>query len=355
MLASIQRIEKLTPIPNADRIETARVMGWDVVVKRGDFRPGDLCVYIEIDTLLPRTPWSEFLFKPDDGKTEYRLKTIKLRGQVSQGLVLPTDIFQQDVFPGVDVTELLGIKKYEKPLPKEMMVGGAQRAKGGFPSFIPKTDEVRIQSALELLDNLRGKPYSITLKVDGTSCTAFNWDGRFGVCSRNYELKDPTKNVTAWWRATLDKVRGWLGIRNKGRTNARTHNLDTYWKIAYEYRIMDWLPKGWAIQFEIAGPSIQKNPLGLDKITPFLFNVFDIENQEYVNPEDYPFDTHNFPFVSLLDSGSNFNLSLEELLDLAGKWKYPNGKNSEGIVVRSWDQTISFKVINNAYLLEHGE
>jgi len=136
-LASIQRIKNLEPIAGADAIEKATVLGWQLVVKKGEFAIGDLCVYCEIDSRLPDRPEFEFL-----KARGMRIRTVRLRGQISQGICFPLSILPvyTDVQEDTDVTELLDITKYEPPIPAQL----AGVAKGLFPSFIPKTDETRV-------------------------------------------------------------------------------------------------------------------------------------------------------------------------------------------------------------------
>jgi RNA ligase (TIGR02306 family) len=196
-LASIQTIAAAEPIPNADAIERLRILGWSVVGKRGEFRPGENVVYCEIDSLLPESPEFEFLRKSsfkaaiiEGGQTlqraGFRIRTVKLRGQVSQGICFPPSILPPGTPTevGTDVTDALGIIKYEPPVPAGM--GG--RVKGGFPAFLPKTDETRIQVLEALLTRYRGLPFFMTEKLDGTSFTAFLRNGEFGLCSRNQWL-----------------------------------------------------------------------------------------------------------------------------------------------------------------------
>lgn len=352
-LASIQKIEEINPIPNADAIEVAKILGWNVVVKKGEFKPGDLCIYIEIDTLIPNTKWSKFLFKAGHENDEYtRLRTIKLRGQISQGLIISlytiNSIRDYDIDEntrainildgtgewkvidlGYDVTDILAVRKFEKQIPVELQ-GIVKRY---FPEFLRKTDEIRIQSEPELLEQLYGKSYVITQKMDGTSSTYYKYNGEFGVCSRNMELEEG------------DSI---------------------YWKMARKYRIKEWLPDGYAIQGEICGPGIQGNKMGLEENELFIFNAWDIRKQIYVNPEflfgmliglsDVAIDSfENLRTVPTIVSGNLFDMTQEELLRLADDYFYENGSPQEGIVVRSLDQTISFKVISNKFLLKHGE
>lgn len=382
-LVTIQRIDNLTPIPNADFIETAHVLGWTVVVKKDEFEVGDLCVYIEIDSLLPRKEWSEFLFKKED-ETVYRLRTVKLKKQLSQGLVLPVnetlpyfsksdsgyiyadtdEVYNWNrdtddclsVIVGQDVSDLLKIKHYEKPI-NDNPHSGIQ-SKGIFPSFLHKTDEVRIQSAPELLEQLKGKPYYITQKMDGTSTTFYKYKGVFGVCSRNVELKDPTKIVGTWWKVLHDKIKRFLFPTKK--EHPREFALDIYWRMCYKYKIQEWLPDGYAIQGEICGPGIQENKLGLDNNELYIFNVWNINRQEYEMPSEMRTNIGGYIYdfcklVPRIDDGLKFNLALEDLIKLSNANLYPNKTLQEGIVVRSVDQTISFKVVNNEFLLKYGE
>jgi RNA ligase (TIGR02306 family) len=166
-LASIQTVNAVEPIPNADAIEKIRVLGWWVVMKKGDYRSGDKVVYCEIDSQLPERAEFEFLrassVKPAHSdilrgvplSAGFRIKTVKLRGQVSQGICFPLSILQPQVIQeeGADVTDLLGVLKWEPPLP--MGMGG--KVKGGFPGFLPKTNETRVQVLEPMLQRQRGK------------------------------------------------------------------------------------------------------------------------------------------------------------------------------------------------------
>lgn len=403
MLATIQKIDNLTPIPNADFIEVAHVLGWLCVVKKGEFKIGDPCIYIEIDSLIPRKKWSEFLFPNPPKYTEvlytteqgdefvklinveyHRLRTVKLKGQISQGLALPLEsaifikdnkkrywIGDNDCFIesygkwleiGDDVTEYLEIKKYEKSTTHFNPRTGMQ-AKGNFPGFLHKTDEVRIQSVPELIEKLKGKEHYITVKLDGTSATYYRYKGKFGVCSRNIELKNLSeKTLKERIQYLFNKL-----FKRKFRDGSKKFDLDIYWKMAYKYKIMDWLPDGYAIQGEICGPRIQDNKLDLKDHELFIFNVFYIPDQEYLFPscgslcifeENCPIQF--VPFITIYDNviyiyGREFNYTMEELLKMANDLNYDNGTPAEGIVVRSLDQTISFKVVSNRFLLKYGE
>ncbi|MFN0201713.1 MAG: RNA ligase (ATP), partial [Bacteroidia bacterium] len=163
-LASIQKIIQLEAIPEADAILKATVLGWQLVVKKGEFQVGDDCVYCEIDSLMPDRPEFEFL-KPRG----MRIRTVRLRGQISQGICFPLSILPENtpIEEGLDVTEMLGITKYEPPIPAQL----AGTVKGLFPSFIPKTDETRVQVLQEVLDEYKDETCYITEKLDGSSVT----------------------------------------------------------------------------------------------------------------------------------------------------------------------------------------
>lgn len=144
-LASIQKVIKVEPIPDADAIEMIQVLGWELVSKKGEFLPGQLCVYCEIDSFLPIAPEFEFLRKScyrkmADGTEGFRIKTVRLRSQLSQGIAFPMSILPEGNYQeGDDVTDILNIVKYEPPIPA--CLDGIK--KGDFPSFIPKSDETR--------------------------------------------------------------------------------------------------------------------------------------------------------------------------------------------------------------------
>ncbi len=207
-LASVRVINDIQKIPEADMIELAIVDGWKVVVaKNVGHKIGDMVIYCEIDSFLPIKEEFEFLrkssYKKMGDQEGFRLKTIKLRGQVSQGLILPISVLNPTdtniyvtPFEGLDVTEMLGIVKYEPPIPAEL----AGKVKGLFPSFIRKTDEERIQnlaSEYELFktQNKEGVKFYVTEKLDGSSATYYFKDGIFGVCSRNLELLETEGNT----------------------------------------------------------------------------------------------------------------------------------------------------------------
>ena len=336
-LASIQNIKYVKPIPDADSIETVGVLGWEVVTKKGEFQPNDSCVFFEIDSLLPEVPEFEFLRKScwNDNLKKYRLKSIKLKRQLSQGLALPTSVFPilAGLTAGADVTDLLNIEKYEPPIPAQI-VGDAK----SFSWPISKTDETRVQLDDEygFIERLTGQPYYITLKLDGTSSTFLidPKDETYHVCGRNYSYKE-----------------------------SDTHN---FWVLSRKYKIEEGLRWFWnngvkiAVQGEVVGPGIQKNPLGLYSHDLFIFNVIDIPTNRKLCLEDAKgvVERLGLKFVPIVDKGSSFSYTKTDLLEMArGKYidHYSSAKPSqdrEGIVIRSECGEISFKAINNDFLLK---
>jgi len=340
-LASIQRIDALSPIAGADRIEVASILGWKCVVKKGDFKVGDLVVYFEIDSFLPIKPEYEFLRSNSyrllsDGREGFRIKTIRLRKQISQGLVLSlaevlknissVDMPVEEI--GYDLTALLGVVKYEQPMSETLK----NDAKGRFPEFLLKTDEPRVQLMQTDLNECQGRECYVTEKVDGSSVTYYIKDGVFGVCSRNLDLKE---SDSAFWR--------WA------RENDVENKLRLYAAEGRQY----------ALQGEIHGPNINGNPLALTKVNVLFFNVFNIDTFSYVDYEEFKTTIENLGFqtVPIIDDHFTLTSDIEYYVNLSqGNSALNVAKKREGIVIRSKTYTprrISFKAINPLYLLEN--
>lgn len=322
-LASIQRIKSLEPIEGADAILKATVLGWELVVKKGEFKVGDLCVYLEIDSVLPEKPEFEFLRNKN-----FRIKTIRLRGQISQGICFPLDILPKCtvIEEDRDVTDILGIIKYESPIPANL----AGVVKGSFPSFIPKTDETRVQVMQKELTSVDGALCFITEKIDGTSVTYFIKDGQFGVCSRNMELEENEDNL--YWQMAKQ-----LNIEEKLRS----------------------LNKNLAIQGELAGEGIQGNKLKLKGRHVFFFNLFLIDNYRYAAFSEWYDVTKNIlqlETVPVLDTDYILTDDIAALLKKAERNSELNAAAvAEGIVIRvkESERLISFKAINTQFLLKY--
>lgn len=343
-LVSIRRISDIKSIEGADNIELAIVDGWQCVVKKGEFSPGDLCVYFEIDSFLPIRPEYEFLrkssYKNMGDQEGFRLRTIKLRGQISQGLVLHVkdteikstnlaSLFRDDclirstkyLFKGLDLTEELGVVKYETPIP----VCLAGKVKGNFPSFIRKTDLERVQNIWNKVKDLE-ETYEVTIKLDGTSCTFYLKDDNFGVCSRNLDLEETEGNV--------------------------------YWKMARKYdieAIMRKIGRNLALQGEIIGEGIQGNHEGIKGQEFYLFDIWDIDKYRYLSPtERHVFLIESKSWIQNCPFIGNYCFQLFDLKDLLyfADGKSLHAKMREGIACKSLDSDIRFKVISNEYLLK---
>lgn len=334
-LASIQVIKELSPINGADAILCAKVLGWECVVKKSEFAVGDKCVYFEIDSVLPISTWNDHLRREHDKKL--RVKTIRLRGQLSQGLALPLSILPAGEYEvGMDVTALIGVEKYEPVVPAHL----SGMVKGNFPTFLNKTDEVRLQSEPNVLSEAISKGLMLvgTLKMDGTSFTAYRRDADFGVCSRNLDLKETEDN--AHWRM------------------ARKLNLED---------ILRSEGSNFCIQGEMVGPGIQANRMGFKETDLYLFNLFDIDAGKYLSYHQLcQFAAkHNLKVVKKVQQIdlSMESSSVKDLLDISNELNYDNNTPAEGIVWRSACETysdvlksrLSFKTISNRFLEKYKE
>ena len=348
-LASIAEITYIKPIEGADAIECAIVNGgWPVVVKKGEYQVNDLAIYLEIDSWVPHE-LAPFLSKGQEPR-EYngvkgeRLKTVKLRGQVSQGLLLPLStwgtknrpwtIGEEGFDVGTDLTEYLGIRKWEPPIPSQLQ--GTMR--GNFPHFIPKTDQERCQNLRkDIFETHKDDVYEVTTKLDGSSMTVYVKDGEVGVCSRNIDLVETEGN--------------------------------TFWKSAREQNIVDTLlelsaEKGeeYAIQGELIGEGIQGNPEKLTGHKFFLFDIYSITAGRYLKVDErYSIidklnmngaSIEHVPVIGIMYSVAKVFSTIDELLEFAeGPSLNPQTKR-EGLVFKSWGSDFSFKAISNSYLLK---
>ena len=341
-LSTIRKIKEINPIEGADAIELAVVDGWQVVVaKNVGHQVGDLVVYCEIDSFLPIEPEFEFLrkssYKKMGDQEGFRLKTIKLRGQISQGLILPYSVIPiaqfataADLPEGMDVSEMLGIVKYEPPIPAQL----AGKVKGSFPSFLRKTDEERIQNLEKEYTEwtLSSKhQFYATEKLDGSSFTCYIKNGEFGVCSRNMDLLE-TEDNTFWAVARS------LDLENKLKS----------------------LGKNICFQGEMIGSGIQGNHYKMKEQTVFFYNIYLINEMEYMGFYDFrqtlmDLELLSVPVLSLpfqfpADKDGQFSVSVL-LKEAEGKSILNSEVEREGLVIRSMDRTISFKAISNKFLL----
>lgn len=342
-LAKIVKIDELNPIEGADAIECAVVGGWKVVAQKGLYNVGDLAIYFEIDSWIP-TELAPFLSKGKEprefeGVKGERLKTIKLRGQLSQGLLMPLSEVKrfgsdQDVGFHVpvtwaedeDVTEALGVKKWEKPINAQL----AGVCRGNFPSLIPKTDQERVQNLKKEIAAAQNDVFEITEKCEGSSMTVYRMvvDGEmtFGVCSRNMDLKE-TEGNSFWATARKDDI------------EAKMTAVDEFWSFA--------------IQGELIGPNIQGNIYKLSQPEFRVFDVYDIQAGEYLPPDARRelIDRMGLTHVPVLDDMFVLNDGIDELLALAEGKSRIGDTEREGIVFKQAMGGFSFKAISNKYLL----
>lgn len=340
-LASIRKIDSIVPIEGADAIEVAVVGGWKVVVKKGEYQPGDLAVYCEIDSWIPHE-LAPFLSKGQEPR-EYnqvkgeRLRTIKLRGQLSQGLLLPMsviasahgvnyyppDAYQEDT----DVTDELGIQKWDAPIPAQL----SGQVRGNFPSFIPKTDQERIQNLGKELKVWQEKNYTweVTEKLDGSSMTVYVNGSDEGVCSRNLSLKRDEQN--------------------------------SFWKEAIQKQLIEKIRRAdlnLALQGELIGEGIQKNPYGIKGQEFRVFDIYDIDAGRYYTPDlrvkfckDFMI-AHVPVLPTVILNGPTIDIDM--ILGWAEAKSFLNAKTErEGLVFKCFEAEHSFKAISNKFLLKH--
>lgn len=350
-LATIRKIINLEPIPDADQIEVATIDAWKVVVKKGEFLVGDLVCYFEIDSWIPNTI-AAFLSKGKtpkefEGVQGERLKTIRLKGQISQGLVLPLSILsstndETNINEGDDITERVGILKWEKPLPVNMN----GHALGYFPTFIPKTNAERCQNLVaeiaEAFDT--EEEFEITEKIDGSSMTVYTVNNtplsedrqiEFGVCSRNLELKTELSDDNIFVNTARD-------------TGLIAAMLELGLDIA--------------VQGELYGEGIQGNREKIKGVKFAVYNIFDISTGMNLLPDerlyilqilrDLGADVVHVPIVAFRTKLETSDI--KQLL-LAAEGETRNGNTREGVVYKSHARNFSFKAISNLYLLKTGD
>ena len=341
-LASIQKIWKITPIEGAERIELANVLGWQCVVNKGQFRAMDRAVYFEIDSFLPICETFEFLRDSSYRNSAilgegFRLRTMRFRGQISQGLLLPLSQFPEvpsDAEVGRDVTELLGVRKWE--IEERVTTGGT--VIGTLPVTIPHTDETRVQENPELIQAFAGLEYYISTKMDGSSHSICLDEDGFHVTGHNYEYMDDGNS--AFYRLVNQR-----GYREKLEQYVKQQGLNTL-----------------TIQGELCAPGIQGNRLKLTRPEWYVFTVMEngkrvglrrmLEVCRALQMQTVPIEETGFDLPSKYPS-------VESLLARADG-EYPKGGKKEGIVIRPTEPvfcrqisaSLSMKVISNRYLLK---
>jgi RNA ligase (TIGR02306 family) len=373
-LASVQKIVAIEPCQNSDNLEIAHVLGWKVVVQKNEFQVGDLAIYFEIDSFIPMTPEVEFLRKysfkkhPDTGVEGLRIRTIRLRGQISQGLLLPLstyfkpklvkndwskiptlkeleDFYNNHIIDeGTDLTEILGVTKYE------IIESISIDAKGTFPDYIPKTDEVRVQACPEILEKYKGTLCYATEKIDGQPCTSYlNKNEEYGVCSRNLDLKLSDRNL--FWVATNQ-----LDIEKKLRA----------------------LKRHLALQGEMHGSAgghpIQGNKYKLIGLKYSVYSIYDMDVERFLDFEEMKelLTIMGIPMVPVISKKFTLSGNVDFLVNMATRKSTLNSDVwEEGMVIRplktiidpefalvggtNRTSMISFKIMNPEFLIKFEE
>ena len=316
-LASLEIIKDIQPHPNADRLDVAKVLSWQVVVERNKFKEGDKVVFVVIDTILPKAPWSEFLVDSKNPDKPIRLKTAKIRQVFSQGLVLPLSVLDGNSFAastwqvGADVGAELGVKKYEKELSASL----SGEIAGSFPAYlVSQTDEDNGLSNPDIVEAVLKHAITITKKYDGSSCTIVIDKGQIThVCSRRLSLKESASNA--------------------------------FWHVARKL----------TIQGEVCGSGIQSNNYKLLEPTLFVYQTRTTEGyMTYHNMEQFCQQNLNCNVVSLVNHYDS--ITLDDLIEIADQQTLDDGNPDEGIVVRPSDyrasgigRPLGFKLINRNY------
>ncbi len=391
-LAYVVKIDGISPIAGADRVELAHIGGWRIMVKKGQFQVGDFAIYFEIDSKVPEK--EPFMFLEPK---HFKVKTQKyFKGTViSQGLLMAFDDFilnsevpswvqslKFQINRGVNIeheglTEVIGVTyaveednkrkaasvdKYKKMAQRRpnifkqpwakwfmrrewgrklmfILFGKKKDKKTGWPSWVSKTDEERVQNMTWILEDK--SDWIATEKIDGTSTTAtYRRTGRrkheFYICSRNVVFDKPDKGCY--------------------------YDTNVYTEMAEKYHFEDVLAAlvekydlEWAtLQGETYGAGIQKREYGLKGHDFVGFNLIfsdrgrlnSIEAKEILAE-------YGIPWVPIVDEHFVLPDTVEELLAIATDKSVIDGGMREGLVFRSQDGTRSFKAVSNEFLLKY--
>jgi hypothetical protein len=350
-------------------IEVATVLGWKCVVsKKDNFQVGDMVVYFEIDSIVPEKPEFEFL-----RSRKFRIKTIKLKQQISQGLIMPLSILPKAtlIFEGSDVTDVLGVKKHDPEADAEQKLLESKinntnnritkvmsrykwyrrlfllkKKKEKFPKFIVKTNESRLQNMVNILEKHKDTVFDVREKLDGCSVSMFLiknkkrflWFGNpyvFGVCSRNIHLVKPDNSC--YWEI------------------ARKYNIEKVLASLLKHHFIFKHDNYLVLQGEIIGEGIQKNKYKVKGYDFYAFNLISSSRKTSSLLAEGILECEGIKFVPLIDSKFKLKETIDEMVEYSkGKSKLYDTQR-EGIVVRNYDENISFKVINPDFLLKHNE
>lgn len=380
-LASIQRVVKVSPIVGADRIETVSVLGWDVVCAKDEFKVNDLVIYFEVDSFLnaedPRYASFTERFSNWNGKRGMRIKTIRLRKQISQGLIMTISDFKEfdnmNLVEGLDATELLKIEKWESI---EDSVGGNSfgnmKQEAAFPSFIFKTDQERVQNRINELSKHKDEDFEVTIKLDGSSMTVYclNENSKY--------FKDEIKNIerrllkrrSKLYRlfyylkkkfGFVEETKQIIGVCSRN-VSLKLDSSNIFVDCAKDNGLLfdiTGLNRNLAFQGELIGPTIQNNFESVKENQFYVYDVFDIDAQKYLLPEQAStlVNSLNWNYVPVLHT--KFKLPDKEdpkdlvtdILEMAEGTGMNPGVKREGLVFKSNQSQLSFKAISNSYLL----
>lgn len=353
-LASVQEITEVRPIEGKDKIVLATVLGWQVIVTKEDFKVGTKCIYVEIDSVLPEKPEFEFLRNKN-----FRIKTMKMAGTISEGICFPMSLIPngEKYKVGDDVTDIIGVTQYEpemdndrevkvadtKKYPKFLMrfrwfrniVCKNKRQNKGFPNFISKTDENRVQEIPRVLESK--DKYVLTEKVDGQSGTfvLVKHKGRFGKCK--YEYIVCSRNLRLW---------------EKGN--------QSYWFVSDKYNIENVLKNiigdnEWvAIQGECIAPNVQGNKYNVTEPDLYVFNLIYPNGRVGSLEAKDVMEKNGMKFVPIVSESAELPDTVEEMLNLAHGNSALNPKSlREGLVCRTIDGKHSFKAVDPLFLIKY--
>ena len=318
-LASIEKIEEISPIEGADKIEVAKILGWRIVIPKNTYKVDDLVVFVPIDTIIEPRDWNSFLVDKNNPSNPIRIRTCEFRGQVSQGICFPMSILPEGSYEiGEEVSHLAGVSKYERPIPVHL----AGLVAGNFPiHIISKTDEDNLLSNPSIYDKLLLCDFvELSLKMDGVSSTFIKHNSEIKVCSRNIELK---------------------------------RGDSIFWRMAGKYNLEEIIPDNTSIQFETCGPSILGNKMGLSTNEIYIFNYKDLVSNEYLDKSTVGGNGISLPWVNQVEFFTQGTLpTIDELQEIANKQVYENGNPAEGIVFRGYNFDSSTLRMKLAYSKE---
>ena len=315
-LAVIGTVTSVHEIEGADRIHQAIVScgdegTWSGVVGKDIGLFSRVIVFLQDAILQPSDRWA-FM-----ERHKWRVRMARFKGVPSECVIVQAEGEESLLLDGSDVTEMFGVTKYEKPIPAAI----AGDVRGNFPSFIPKTDEPNFQRVRDLEELMHGSDWVATLKYDGTSCTVWNDDDGMHVCSRNLELKEFTAS----------------GANN------------VYWQAARKFGL-ERLPHGFALQFEVVGPGIQANPMGLTELEIAAFTLYNIAERRRAHFGALVGICQGLeiPMASIVAAGSGFP-GHDAIRDMSSAVEYGEGAPGEGLVFRDVNSLYSFKAISLDY------